>query len=1030
MKINLLRAGLLAGLATMAISCSMEEFDLLDVFQSGDRFYARIESVHDQETKVYADYNLRVLWDADDHVSIFNKYTYNQEYRFTGKTGDNSGSFKIVPNDDFITGNELNLVYAVYPYQESTSIDNDGVLTVTLPAVQTYREASFGRGANTMVSCTTNNQLLFKNLGGYLCLKLYGDGVSVSSISIKGNKNESLAGEARVVATPDDNPTLDFLGTATDAITLEMEEPVTLGASASEAISFWMVIPPVTFEEGFTITVTDQNGGVFTKSTTKSFSISRNTLSRMSALQVTINSVVDPTEMPLAVIAGCEDGTVVKTTAVQVMAMTTLGVIVADESQTMLLFSRTPLDVSVGDRIQVIASKTTYRNLPELQEIQSLDILSTGETVIYPTPVDISALSDFEDPFFGNFQYVLLRGTFQSYKRNAYGVSYYVLRNDDPSLLPFYFFYPSDYQIPHDYLLGDEVWATGYFAGFNTDSMCIILTSMTVAPAGSYLDEYGVNQGEGITINGITWAPVNCGYKPATAESKGYPYGKLYQYGRKDGQGYGSPYYSTSTYEDESTPELRPQWTGSNEDADPQTFYYGSSEPYNWISTSAQFWNDGTDDSPLKNKLYDPCPKGWRVPTAGELSMLLSTSRSELTEYDDVRGVWLADQLFLPAGGGRFADMWAHRCGANGRGEGVNYWSSSLRERYAVTLDLFSDRLSQTYKAFGFTVRCVKDIASDIIPVSDVILEKSEIDIPVGSQEQLIATVSPMDATYNTLIWSSSNDLVATVSGNGIISANREGSAIITVTATNGNYAKQCQVTVVKTIPRNQIWYTSCDGEVINPVSGTSFFNAEGEELSYTNTKVNDKWVMEFSDKVAYWTGNWFHDYPGNTTNRLKTLGLPSSIQGGKFAGADQEICFYEAGLEPSIELFYGDYEGIADDGHLLLIGEEYSIVLGCANAYNGTITVPEGVTLIHHYGFHDSQMSQLILPSTIAKLDLFCLEACQHLTDIFCYAPVCPETSSSIWTYVYTTGTLHYPVDSDYSDFHLPSGWTRVGDL
>ena len=48
-----------------------------------------------------------VLWHADDRVSIFNKYTYNQQYRFTGNTGANSGSFTKVPNDDFITGNIL-----------------------------------------------------------------------------------------------------------------------------------------------------------------------------------------------------------------------------------------------------------------------------------------------------------------------------------------------------------------------------------------------------------------------------------------------------------------------------------------------------------------------------------------------------------------------------------------------------------------------------------------------------------------------------------------------------------------------------------------------------------------------------------------------------------------------------------------------------------------------------------------------------------------------------------------------------------
>ena len=53
-------------------------------------FYATIE---EDATKVFADEKLRVLWDADDRVSIFDHYTFNEEYRFTGETGANAGWF-------------------------------------------------------------------------------------------------------------------------------------------------------------------------------------------------------------------------------------------------------------------------------------------------------------------------------------------------------------------------------------------------------------------------------------------------------------------------------------------------------------------------------------------------------------------------------------------------------------------------------------------------------------------------------------------------------------------------------------------------------------------------------------------------------------------------------------------------------------------------------------------------------------------------------------------------------------------------
>lgn len=271
--------------ALLFAACSVNEMDIATpVAKETEEFFATIE---DASTKVFVDDELMVLWHADDRVSIFNKYTYNQQYRFTGNTGANSGSFTKVPNDDFVTGNALNSVYAIYPYKESTEISNQGVLTIDLPAMQSYAENSFGIGANTMVSCSEGNELLFKNLCGYIMLKLYGNDVSVKSISIKGNDDEPLAGKATVNASVDSAPTMAFDASATKEITLTFDTPVTLGSTAETATTFWLVVPPTTFSKGITVTVKDDKNGEFKKSTTASLQISRNTLKRMSALQAT-----------------------------------------------------------------------------------------------------------------------------------------------------------------------------------------------------------------------------------------------------------------------------------------------------------------------------------------------------------------------------------------------------------------------------------------------------------------------------------------------------------------------------------------------------------------------------------------------------------------------------------------------------------------------------------------------------------------------------------------------------------------------
>jgi hypothetical protein len=290
MKRFALYLGIVAGLVA---SCSTKEIDFQTPVQDNIVFFASFEQPTEEGTRVYATEDLYLRWNADDRITIFNKYTYNQEYRFNGETGDNSGSFKKIDNGDFVTGNYMDNIYAVYPYQESTRISETGTISVSFPAEQKFEDNTFGLDANTMVSVTTDNQLLFRNVGGYLVLKLYGDDVSVSSITLKGNNGEKLAGKATVTMPLNGTPTAVMANDATSEITLTCDSRVLLGTKAGGSTQFWFVIPPVTFSKGITITVNDASGRVFEKSTSKSISIERNNLSRMASIEV-IPEVVVP----------------------------------------------------------------------------------------------------------------------------------------------------------------------------------------------------------------------------------------------------------------------------------------------------------------------------------------------------------------------------------------------------------------------------------------------------------------------------------------------------------------------------------------------------------------------------------------------------------------------------------------------------------------------------------------------------------------------------------------------------------------
>lgn len=261
-------------------------------------------SFEDKNSRTYLNEDEHLCWTANDLISIFAANTYNQKYEFQGKTGANSGDFEAVTSNSYQTGNDLSRHYAIYPYNSSSTITENGVITATLPAEQSYAVKSFGLGANTMVAATADKNdkfLKFKNVGGYLELNLYGNDVTVKSITLQGNSSEKIAGSATITPVYNGNPTVEMANNATNTITLDCGEGVKISSTAETATAFWMVIPPTTFEEGFTITITDVNDNEFTKSTSKNIEIERNVIQAMAAFEVKMvtpmGDITDPSKV-------------------------------------------------------------------------------------------------------------------------------------------------------------------------------------------------------------------------------------------------------------------------------------------------------------------------------------------------------------------------------------------------------------------------------------------------------------------------------------------------------------------------------------------------------------------------------------------------------------------------------------------------------------------------------------------------------------------------------------------------------------
>ncbi|WP_278452372.1 Ig-like domain-containing protein [Thomasclavelia spiroformis] len=157
--------------------------------------------------------------------------------------------------------------------------------------------------------------------------------------------------------------------------------------------------------------------------------------------------------------------------------------------------------------------------------------------------------------------------------------------------------------------------------------------------------------------------------------------------------------------------------------------------------------------------------------------------------------------------------------------------------------------------------RIIQDLS-----ISSVTLNKQETTLVKGASETLKATINPSDTTDSkALTWTTSNNRVATVDGNGKVTGVSEGNATITVRTSNGKTAS-CKVTVIEQEPElvyqahvaDYGWLeTVGDGET----AGTTGKNKQMEAIKINLINNVYKGTVEYSAHVAdygwmAWTDN------------------------------------------------------------------------------------------------------------------------------------------------------------------------------
>ena len=99
------------------------------------------------------------------------------------------------------------------------------------------------------------------------------------------------------------------------------------------------------------------------------------------------------------------------------------------------------------------------------------------------------------------------------------------------------------------------------------------------------------------------------------------------------------------------------------------------------------------------------------------------------------------------------------------------------------------------------------------VSVTGITISNKKVSIEEGNNYKLNAIVLPNEATNKNIKWTSSNEKIATVDNNGVVSAVKAGTTKINVITDDGNKSVSCEVTVTKKVNPNHVVLSDISSE-------------------------------------------------------------------------------------------------------------------------------------------------------------------------------------------------------------------------
>lgn len=446
----------------------------------------------------------------------------------------------------------------------------------------------------------------------------------------------------------------------------------------------------------------------------------------------------------------------------------------------------------------------------------------------------------------------------------------------------------------------------------------------------------------------------------------------------------------------------------------------------------------------------------------------------------------------------------------------MNYLLVGEKKLVGVELTINDEGLTRTYASVpvqrNYRTNIIGNILTsvtefDIIVVPDwqnpdniyngnIIIEKAEVASYKSGGEEVVAFTSEEDWTVEVITSTvrSSEDWcsVYPTSGNA-------GDAEITITTQPNDTDEDRSATIViqagedtqeitvtqfatakpadpNPVPNNQIWYTSTDGNILEPNNPDAF----GATI-VSNTYENGKGVITFDGNVTEIGYNAFY----NCFN-LQTINIPDSITSiGRRAfhycekltsitipenvTSVGEEAFYSC---KSLSAFYG--KGASADNRSLIIdgvmisfapgnyeSTSYTIPEGVTtigkNAFatykslteiiipegvttigygafgscsiSPSITIPESVTTIDRMAFRGCKyLTTITIPKNVATIDSDAFDTCTSLTEVYCKSTTPPSIGYRVFRKNADDRKIYVPAEA-VEDYKEAEGWNEYAD-